>query len=168
MKEITTMEEALSLVPEYWPLVEGQKVLFETDEIFWGDTWLPVRLDSSFDRSIANYVNDRPWRRKIPQSVREAEARWILYSALAAVAPLAEWDKLPAQFILTVYGRADEGDVHLDIESEPQFNGLRSFDGQEAAYKAIKVLGGEQAVIQMLTEGPGALWRWVAEMRGNQ
>lgn len=164
--KITTMAEALPLVPEYWPLVPGVDKWREGDEAPYVSLKRWGAVPSNWHGEPVNDIEIG--RRHIPQSVREAEARWILYSALAAVAPLAEWDKLPAQFILTVYGRADEGDVHLDIESEPQFNGLRSFDGQEAAYKAIKVLGGEQAVIQMLTEGPGALWRWVAEMRGNQ
>lgn len=170
--KITTMTEALSLVPEYWPLVPGVDKWRDGDEYFTRNDasgWRKFEHNSwQMLGEIGGTISHPVARRAIPQSVREAEARWILYSALAAVAPLAEWDKLPAQFILTVYGCTDEGDVHLDIESEPQFNGLRSFDGQEAAYKAIKVLGGEQAVIQMLTEGPGALWRWVAEMRGNQ
>jgi len=157
--KITTMTEALSLVPEYWPLVPGVDKWREGDQFFSsGIRWAAVSVPHWIGQDVGENC-----RRPIPQSVRDAEARWVLYQALA--------DGAPQEYgycFLLLPDIEDDGSLSIAI-GEVQYGGSsRTFSLKEKAKKAYDRLGGEQAVIQILTEGPGALWRWVAEMRGNQ
>lgn len=144
---ITTMAEALSLVPEYWPLVpcvdkwqEGDTEYIDSEEGYLTIDW----------NCHGDLVDHDGGRRPIPQSVREAEARWILYYRERVL-----FHESPNQDIFST--RTQDNGVL--VVTEKMFG---------VYPKTIEALGGKPWVLQMLTEGPGALWRWVAEMRGNQ
>lgn len=168
--KITTMTEALSLVPEYWPLVPGVDKWKEGDEYLYswheeGDNWYDVRYEwkkyepEDLHLSGPFSVTSNYARRPIPQSIREAEARWILYMALT------EPSLGGTGYVFNFCG--EEGREWFDIIFTDAMGG-RMFKDKDAAREAVALLGSHTEIIQMLTEGPGALWRWVAEMRGNQ
>jgi hypothetical protein len=100
----------------------------------WGE---PLKADNHLIGQVlqCDYIGQRI----VPQSVREAEARWILASSINYCIDAKEgaWADRAAWV----------------------------FDFSCLSREEVEILGGEQAVIQMLTEGPGALWRWVMETR---
>lgn len=82
-----------------------------------------------------------------PQSVREAEARWILYKEL-------RFTQYPSSQVKVYSTRVQDNGVLICTDCAW---GIFPND--------IENLGGVIAVQDMLTEGPGALWRWVEENR---
>lgn len=160
MKEIKTLEDALALVPNYWYLTLGVDKWKQGDEFcgwvsgFGEYQWQPVGQHKRW------IMGDRPARRPIPKDVALSEARWILYNSFATGGqirirvcdPREEFDKDGPLFI-------DSEHIGFIID------GLKNFPTFEAVEKFINLVGGETAVIQMLTRGPGALFRWVQENR---
>jgi len=181
--KITTMTEALSLVPEYWPLVPGvdkwregdQPCIVERTHLIAGE-W---QYHSEWGRPLGaknhligqelqpEYIGRRP----IPQSVREAEARWILYNSMAKVEPLLHLDRwefslnYENRLILTFNESLTTPDASKPWTTQRELHSLKGFASEAAGWAFRGLVGGEEVVIQMLTEGPGSLWRWVAEMR---
>lgn len=153
--KITTMAEALSLVPEYWPLVPGVDKWDSQDEWYFEKVGWET-IGTNWDGKPVDCIG----RRHVPQSVREAEARWILYNSLA--------DGKPQEFyyaLLLVPDIEDDESLSIAIGEISYGSSAPTFSTKEKAKCAFKILGGESAVIQMLTEGPGALFRWVEENR---
>ena len=165
MKEIKTLEDALALVPEYWYLTPVMDKWREGDEVLIEWPWIERRDKSGKWQKANNLafgdIVDRLGRRPIPRSIRESEARWILYNSLATVGRSVkhEW-----RFLL----QADNwtNGVHLQRYQHSMDNMADpAFSSYEEMEDAISALGGETAVIQMLTCGPGALWKWAQENR---
>lgn len=75
-QKITTVAEALSLVPEFWPLVPGVDKWREGDEYFSKhEGWLFVHhMNYKILCEIGAIVRHEAARRPVPKSVREAEA----------------------------------------------------------------------------------------------
>lgn len=141
-----TLQEALALVPTYWPLAPGMDKWKEGDEyrLIGGDLgWRPGDYTDLTGAISGKYEARRP----IPQSVREAEARWILYKEL-------RFTHYPSSQVKVYSTRVQDNGVLICTDCAW---GIFPND--------IENLGGVIAVQDMLTEGPGALWRWVEENR---
>lgn len=150
--KITTIAEALSLVPEFWPLVPGVDKWREGDEYFSRhEGWLFVHhMSYKILCEIGAIVRHEAARRPIPQSVREVEAFWILFKEL-------RFEYYPSSQVKVFSARSQDNGVLICTDCAW---GLFPTD--------ITKLGGVEKINQTLIEGHGALWRWVAEMRGSQ
>lgn len=177
-----TLQEALILVPTHWPLVPGVDKWKEGDEYClteavklakagWqkiGDGAVGLELPTKDCETRGGWfivetvigigvriASDYIARRPTPQSVREAEARWILYNSLTKSIHesgfVPEWMPHGLETLIAVMPE--------------NMDGRRVFETQEDVYDFAKLIGGDQAIREMLTEGPGALWRWVEENR---
>lgn len=171
--KIETLAQALTYIPEYILLVPG------VDKWKEGDEWLFTQVDPDIRDKQHDWRKIRPLnvgasvgnldaaRRPIPLSIREAEARWLLYNSLATVPARLELDRweysLGTDGFLTAH--MNEGFGFPEGEGEAELCGLRGFESKKAAMDAVLLFGGEQAVIQMLIEGQGALMRWIVENR---
>lgn len=161
MKPIETIEQALSIIPKHFPLVPGVDKWKEGDKKadsgLYGGVFLAENLDGIV---FGEYVGERQLGfRPIPQEIRLQEARWALYDSLAKIDPNGNG----LQFRVFVNSQGETCLIH--VSRGTGFNGLRQFVSPYSLGRACDLLGGESAVIEMLTRGPGALWRWVMENR---
>ena len=160
---LTSLQEALALVPEYWPLNPA------IDKPIDGDEWFSTNLQwMEFAEGDLNSTGHLPWRRPIPKIVREAEARWILYDALASVSPRdCGW----LFGLKPAFDSEDQCVVAEHVYFCTEVNtGIKKFSTKESARAALKLFdtmrGNDALLIEMLdSERPGALWRWVEAMR---
>lgn len=133
-----TLQEALTLVPTYWPLVPGMDKWKEGDEyrLIGGDLgWRPGDYTDLTGAISGKYEA----RRFIPQSVREAEAIWAIISQLINESFLYEPEPKTGGNIYQIV---------IDLTSDPAFYAI-----------------GAAKLSAAITDGPGALWRWVEENR---
>lgn len=156
--QIKTFEDALSLVPEYWPLVPGMDTWKEGDEYYddgiRSNGWYVVH---DYNVSHLGSVVDSYdiGRRPIPKDVALSEARWILYNALTKSV------HTPG-FVPEILPHSS----NTVLAFEPKnLDGRRVFETREEVYEFSDLIGGQETMGQMLTEGPGALWRWVKDNR---
>lgn len=162
-----TMQEALALVPEYIMLKPGSQWREGDEELkqsTLGSRWIEPFTIRDAMLAYLKIEGHQIARRPIPQSVRESEARWILYNSLATV------DPINFGWIFALEAEYDEeGYVvagHRFKKSDLNF-GMRKFPSKESAEAALKIFNtyqdGQSDLIEMLSSGPGALWRWIME-----
>lgn len=159
--KIETLEAALDLIPKYWPLEPGKDRWKEGDEAFTPNSGWNAVFKSPLSLVGSDYKGELVLgRRPIPESVRLAEAKWILYDSLAPIEPNQLGVLLQAEPPFEYPEKWSIYHYHTTYNY-----GIRKFESGYKANEFIKLFGGESAVIEMLTQGRGALWRWVMENR---
>lgn len=147
MKNPSTLAEALPLVPNYWPLIVDEDKWKKGDELFSSTSgWRPV-----IDGWLVNTVvtTDIMGRRAIPLEVRTQEARWILFNSMTK------------RFRKPRMEMEYRGTTHTPSVLGYVIHGNSAFDYPWISHEQRELLGGESAVIEMLTKGPGIIWQWV-------
>ncbi len=155
-----TFDKALLLVPEYIILQPGIDVWKDDDQFFHTgrrEWWI-----ADPNGEIVEELGRRP----IPESIRYSEARWLMYNSMAIVDPIN-----PGWIFALEAEYDEEGYVvagHRFKRSDLNF-GMRKFASKEAAEAALTVFNtyknGQSDLIAMLSEGPGALMRWISKER---
>lgn len=154
-----TLEDALNKIPKYWPLPakgqiwkagdkfrdvccdDGSPWLLEEYLADAWDSWIGLPAEHiSFDTE--SYLLQFIYR-PIPQEVRESEAWYMLWNTLIE-------DKRAARYYSDYVC-----DVAAPLAAPGEQGGLTR--------KEVKALGGEITVLNMLSQRPGALMRWVME-----
>lgn len=169
--KITNLDDTLKLIPEYWPLVPlvpGVDKWKEEDEFYLGTYWAicKFKLDKFTYAGKKEFVRlfrgEWGWtdliknekvnvdvaRRPIPLEIQTQEARWILATEL-----LDRRDISALEWLL----------LRRTAESKSRY--VEKEMGHAGHGEILKRLGGADAAVEMLTLGPGALWRWIAESR---
>ncbi len=153
--------EILNRIPTHIMLVPGVHRWQDGDE-WWSDydewqTFVP----GGYPDSVIEIDEDmQVFRRSIPQHIRENAAWWALYNKLATIPQL--------QFgYLWVFHKpwhpVGEWSWVLELSDKQGFSyGLRKFETKEKASIAREILGGEEAIIKLLSDGD-LMSSWMGE-----
>jgi len=149
--------ETLNRIPTHIMLVPKIHKYQEGDEWIGGDlNWCKIkaiRIGEIIGHLILDSIDAPIVRRPIPQHIRENAAWWALYNKLAT--------KFITGFVFVSQPTPSYPGGRTFYAANTNVPGIKKFASIELSEKAIPILGGEETIIKLLSDGD-LMSSWVA------